>query len=289
MPDVWGILSIASKFSIYFGFFWSAGLVMNQLAFAGVLAPVKNHLRKLIVVFALIGVIGAGLNLILRGAILMDDVSGMYDPAILGLLWNTPPGDVLLMRAIAAGLLIVGAVIGGFALWLALIGGLISFYSFAAIGHVPGAGGLWLQIILVLHLAVAAFWIGVFTPLRMLASRTETLPTAAMLGHQFGIFAIIAVPVLIIAGLAMSWQLLGSVPAMWQTSYGITLLVKIGVVGLLLTLAAMNKLRFVPALELSNRNAGQALARSIRFEWVCVTAILLATAILTSVLPLPNQ
>lgn len=288
MPDLWGILSIASKLAAYLGFLWSAGLVMNRLAFVTELKSMTRSLRKLVVLSALFGIVGAGLNFVVRGAILMDDVSGMYDPSILGLLWDTPPGGALLLRSIGAGLLIIGGITGGPALWLALIGGLVSIWSFATIGHVEGAGGLWLQTILFLHLAVAAFWIGVFTPLRSLSIKEDTIAAAAKLGHKFGTIAAIVVPTLIIAGVIMSWQLVGSPDRLLTTAYGITLLVKVALVAILLGLAAANKLRFAPALETGDVNAGQALARSIQFEWVCVVGILLATAILTSVLTLPS-
>lgn len=261
---------------------------MNRLVFPSDLTGMTDRLRKLIVLTALVGIAGAGMNFMLRGAVLMDDVSGMYDPDILSLLWDTPPGDVMLLRGIGAALLIIGALIAGSALWLSLIGGLVIIWSFAAIGHVQGIGGLWLQFILTAHLLIAAFWIGIFTPLRRLSHSADTLTTAARVGRQFGLIAAIAVPVLIGAGVIMSWKLVGSFEALWSTPYGIALLVKSATVGGLLSLAAANKLRYVPALQGGDIAAGRSLWKSIQFEWACVWVILLVTATFTSVLTLPS-
>jgi len=138
-----------------------------------------------------------------------------------------------------------------------------------------------------LHLLVAAFWIGILTPLRRLSSQKDTLDAAAKLGERFGSFATIAVPVLIIAGVIMTWQLIGSVSAMISTSYGLALLLKIAGVAVLLGLAAVNKLRFVPVMLSGDFTAGQRLSRSIQLEWIAVLLILFVTAILTSTLTLP--
>ena len=141
--------------------------------------------------------------------------------------------------------------------------------------------------ILFLHLLVAAFWIGILTPLRRLSSQEHSLDAAAKLGERFGAFATIAVPVLIIAGVIMTWQLVGSFSAMISTSYGLTLLSKIGTVAVLLGLAAANKIRFVPSMLKGDFSAGLKLSRSIQFEWVAIILILALTAILTSALTLP--
>ncbi|MCB4379127.1 copper-binding protein, partial [Synechococcus sp. MU1644] len=70
--------------------------------------------------------------------------------------------------------------------------------------------------------------------------------------------------------------------------YGQALIVKVLLVGVLLSLAALNKVRFVPKLMAGEAQASEHLSRSISFEWIAVVAILLTTAILTSVLTLPS-
>ncbi len=133
-----------------------------------------------------------------------------------------------------------------------------------------------------------ALWIGVLSPLRRLASDTSKISNAADLGHRFGIIAAVVVPLLVLAGAFHAWILAGSVSNMFFTPYGQILLVKIVLVAVLLSLAAANKLRFVPGMNAGDPDAARHLSRSISVEWVAVIAILSATSILTSVLSVPS-
>ena len=96
------------------------------------------------------------------------------------------------------------------------------------------------------------------------------------------------VPALIVAGFWMAWLLVGDLRALISTGYGQALLLKVLFVGLLLILAAANKLRFVPAMLDGDTKAAQHLARSIEVEALIVLAVLTTTATLTTVLTLPN-
>lgn len=86
----------------------------------------------------------------------------------------------------------------------------------------------------------------------------------------------------------MAWMLVGDVWALTTTGYGQTLLIKLALVGVVLTLAAANKLRFVPAMQAGDDKAARHLARSIEIETAVILMVLVATATLTSVLTLPN-
>lgn len=288
MPDLWGILSVLSKSLLYLGFLTSSGLLMNRLLFSTEVIGLEKRIRLSAIAFAVLGVLMAVLNFALGGAVLLDDVSGLYDVSILGLLWETAPGDALYLRLIGAAVLVLGVVIGGRASWIGLVGAAIVLFSFTRVGHVAALSTFWVQALLFIHLVVAAFWIGILTPLRKLARDPATLSNAARLGHRFGQIASLAVPTLIIAGLIMTWFLVGSMEALLFTPYGQFLVIKVAVVGALLVLALLNKTRFVPSLQQGNISSGQALARSIQFEWVCIWLILLATGIFTSVLTLPT-
>ena len=86
----------------------------------------------------------------------------------------------------------------------------------------------------------------------------------------------------------MTWRLVGSVSALFGTGYGLSLLAKLAAVALLLALAALNKVRLVPALQRGDPGVGTQLSKSISLEWLCVGVILFATAIFTSVLTVPT-
>ncbi|WP_158308181.1 copper resistance D family protein [Roseobacter litoralis] len=238
--------------------------------------------------FATLGLAMAVIGFLLRGAVLLGDIAGMIDVPILLLLWETPPGDALMLRVLGLSAVLLGSYLGGQWLWVAVLGTAVAIWSFCAIGHVAIEELFWLQVVLFLHLFTAAFWIGVLPPLLRLSRSHERLVSAAGLGHRFGQVAVVSVPVLLLAGVIMTWQLVGSISAMFETSYGLTLLAKTAAVVVLLTLGAINKTRLVPSLQRGDEKAGPHLARSISLEWVCIGVILLATAVFTSILTVPS-
>ena len=168
-----------------------------------------------------------------------------------------------------------------------MLGGVIAIVSFGQIGHISDRGARLLDAALMIHLLSVALWIGILTPLRRLASSGQTYAAAATVGHRFGVLASVTVPWLIVAGVYMSYQLVGSFAALRETDYGQALIVKTLLIGLLLGLAAANKLRFVPALRLGDGTGARHLAKSIDAEWVIIIAILGTTAVLTTSLTLP--
>ena len=72
----------------------------------------------------------------LRGANLTGDASGLTDPMILGLLWETPIGTALVYRVVGLSLLAVGLFIGPWGLCLSVLWGGIAFWSFGFVGHI---------------------------------------------------------------------------------------------------------------------------------------------------------
>ena len=288
MPDVWGLAAIATKFALYLGVLTSVGLVMCRIVFKTNLDRLDRRIRFTALAFSLLGLVSAVLSFSLRGAVLMDDISGMTDASILSLLWETPPGDALLFRVLGMALLLTGICLGGRAIWAGLIGGAVALWSFCEIGHIASQDRFFAQVVLFLHLMAAAFWIGILMPLKTLASNDTDRERVADLGTRFGTIASGVVPLLILVGAIMTWWLVGSVSAMFGTAYGQVLIAKLAVVAGLLALALLNKLRLVPAIERGDHGATIRLAHSISMEWICVALILLATATFTSVLTVPG-
>lgn len=225
MPDFRELASIFLKFLLYLGVLGSVGLVLARLVFRRETEPMRSPVSWQTGAFTLLALLAAGAGFLLRGAAMTGDISGMTDPEMLDLLWQSPPGTLLL----GSGLLLVLAGLRAPRIgpWIVAAGGVLALWSFTRIGHVPDAGPVWLEALLVLHLAAAAFWIGILSPLRRLAGASESLSEAAALGHRFGRIAAVTVPVLIAAGVVMAWWLLGDVAALTTTGYGLTLLAKI--------------------------------------------------------------
>ena len=282
MPDAFGLAAIVTKFALYLGVMTSAGTVMAMLMFR------LERIRGLAMTFAVLGIVAAILAFSLRGANLTGNVSGLTDPEMLKLLWTTPVGTALLLRLVGLGLLIAGLLMGRVGTWVSVLGGVIAIWSFDQVGHVSGLETTLLDLALMLHLLAVALWIGVLTPLKRLASSSSTYASAADVGHRFGVVASATVPVLIIVGGYMGYQLVGSFTALAGTSYGQAMIIKVLLVGLLLGLAAANKLRFIPALRTGDPAAANHLSKSISVEWIVILAVLGMTAVLTTNLTLPT-
>ena len=282
MPDAFGLAAIVTKFALYLGVMTSAGTVMAMLMFR------LERTRGLAMTFAVLGIVAAILAFSLRGANLTGDVSGLTDPEMLKLLWTTPVGTALLLRLVGLGLLIAGLFMGRVGTWVSVLGGVIAIWSFDQVGHVSGLETTLLDLALMLHLLAVALWIGVLTPLKRLASSSSTYASAADVGHRFGVVASATVPVLIIVGGYMGYQLVGSFTALAGTSYGQAMIIKVLLVCLLLGLAAANKLRFIPALRTGDPAVANHLSKSISVEWIVILAVLGMTAVLTTNLTLPT-
>ncbi|MDA7760080.1 CopD family protein [Amylibacter sp.] len=281
MPDLFGLAAIITKFLLYLGVITAAGTVMATLVFK------LDRTRGLAATFAALGLFATILSFSLRGANLTGDVSGMTDPIMLNLLWSTPVGTALALRIVGLSLLLVGLFLGHMGALASVLGGLIALFSFTQIGHISSSESSLMEVALILHLLAVALWIGVLTPLYRLASSSTRYASAADLGHQFGLVASVTVPVLIVVGSYMGYQLVGSFTALIETGYGQTLIIKILLFSGLLGLAAANKLRFVPALRLGDPVAASHLSKSIYVEWLFILAVLGMTAVLTTNLTLP--
>lgn len=282
MLDVWSFAAVITKCALYLGVFTAAGTVFAAMA----LGFEKN--RNVAISFAILGGVATVLSFSLSGANLTGDASGMIDPEMLSLLWTTPVGAAFAYRLAGLVLLIFGLFLGRNGLWLSALGGVVALWSFDHVGHVPDRGTGLLDIALTLHLIAIAFWVGILTPLKRLASEPATFAAAADVGHRFGVIASVTVPALIIAGGYMAFTLLGSFGALIGTGYGQTLLLKVVLVSGLLGLAAANKLRFIPRLRAGDPIAATQLVRSISFEWMVILAVFAVTAVLTSSLELPT-
>ena len=282
MPDVWELASTLVKFLLCLGVLGSTGLVLVRIVFARETSNLHATMVRQATAFAVLALLASGAGFAFKGAAMTGALSGMADPEMLGLLWQTPVGTAFAYRIAGLGLVLLGLRLAGIGLPIAAVGGLMVLWSFSRVGHVTDVGALWLELLLLLHLAGAAFWIGVLLPLQALAGAREHLSLAAGLAHRFGRIAAVTVPLLIAAGIVMAWRLLGGLEALLETGYGLTLLAKIGAVAGLLAAAAANKLRFVPGMRAGDCRAAVALRRSIAVEGVAIVVVLLATAALTT-------
>lgn len=146
------------------------------------------------------------------------------------------------------------------------------------------------------HLLAGAFWTGgVLGLLRFLAAtrvtnaqESGTSPALAVkVVQRFSRMAVWSVIVLAVSGTVMGVMIVGSVDALVTTSYGLTLLLKIGIVSPVIAIAAYNGLRLLPRISSRStvRMQWQTLTRTLSYEAALLVAILLLTGFLTNLSP----
>ncbi|MDX3852999.1 copper resistance CopC/CopD family protein [Streptomyces sp. AK02-01A] len=87
----------------------------------------------------------------------------------------------------------------------------------------------------VLHLLAVATWLGGLTALLVALYRAPFIESAAV--RRFSRTAFVSVVILTVTGVYQSWRQVGSWSALWETSYGQLLLVKVGLVAVLVGIA----------------------------------------------------
>jgi copper transport protein len=230
--------------------------------------------------------------------------------ALVPLLRDSAFGRGYLDLELAFGLFLVAA---GLALWvdrpererrsvaeLLAVGG--AFAGAAAVLLVPGLAGHAAQysprgaalLFDWLHLLAGSTWVGGLIGLLVL---WRSFPVARRVAGlvvcvpRFSNTAFISVLALIGSGIGASLIHLPTFASLWQTSYGQTLLVKIGLLSAAMLLAAVNLLRTRPRLlaygarpELAP-GAAALLRRLVAGEVLLVVGAVVAAAVLTSLPP----
>lgn len=286
--DLLSLFSIISKLMLYIGALFASGTIIYLIVFETNKAKSSFNGRPITGLFAIVGLISALTSYALAAARLTGEVAGAVDPEMLGILWQTPVGTALLLRALGFFLIIVGLFSGKVSKSLIAIGCLVVLGSFTQIGHVADIPNFLFQALLLTHLMGIAIWVGILLPLYRLSSDPAQITTTEEIADRFGRLAVIFVPILLIAGGWLAYQLVNSLTNLFTTGYGQTLLIKIVIVAGLLGLAAANKLRFVPALRAGDSAALKHLKYSVLAEIMLVIFVLSITAVLTSVLTLPE-
>jgi copper resistance protein D len=218
-----------------------------------------------------------GMQLLLEPAHLALEWSAITDPAMLRLAADSGGTRALAVRGLGL-LCILAAIRAGAALRLAGIAFVLT--SFALSGHtVAHEHRAVMDAILIVHVAIVAFWLGALPPLRLVLLR-EATGSAVQLLSEFSQLAVWLVPVIALAGLSLALLLLPDVAALAQP-YGLALLAKVALFALLMGIAGLNRLRLVPALTRGDAGVAASLARVIGTEWLLICGVLAVTAVMT--------
>jgi putative copper resistance protein D len=139
-----------------------------------------------------------------------------------------------------------------------------------------------------LHLASVSAWVGGLPVLAWLLwsrSYSDVQPLQELI-RQFSRLAILSVICLSLTGIYTSLRQVGTLEALLATRYGFTLLVKLGLFGILVALGAVNLLVLSPRLSRSESPVAlHWLNRTVRIETFLSALVLVAAAGLSSTPP----
>jgi putative copper export protein len=141
-----------------------------------------------------------------------------------------------------------------------------------------------------LHVLGGASWLGslvavmvVGVPLSLALGGAERWSSVASLVNSFSPVAMVSVALVVVSGVIASWVHLERLSALWQTTYGQVLLVKLALAALTITIGAYNFRRVQP--QLVNEVGVTRLKRSATLELGFGFLVLLVTGFLTGISP----
>ena len=117
-------------------------------------------------------------------------------------------------------------------------------------GHARVSGGVSL-LADAAHVAAASIWVGglTFVVIGLLVAREDRWPLASTCVPRFSTFAVGSVAVLLVAGVVNGYLQVKSWDALWNTTYGQLLIVKVALILPLLALGAFNNRFAVPNIR----------------------------------------
>ncbi len=279
MPDVVSVILRALSFVLLFQ---AAGVAIFVAVFGRRLASSQVSVRRLGQAAAIAAIVLVAAHYALEAARMAGEMSGMWDPTLQGMAWNSPAGTALICRLLGLLLIAVGLQEASVRWTILAVGGtVLATGAFALTGHTSvNAHRAALAPLLMLHLLVVAFWFGALWPLYV-ASLRETPARASDIIERFTAAATWLVPVILLAGIVMAVLLLPNLQALSEP-YGELLIAKVVGFAVLMGLAAANKWRLGPALVHGPAQSGRWFRRSVAAEYVLIAAVLTITAVMTS-------
>jgi len=284
------LLSLGSKLMIYIGFAIAIGglfitlLTRDQPVY---LVLVGRYMRFGIFMAILAVVVNFFVQV---GHFAESGLAGMFDLAYANVLWSSATGKSVMIRLLALGTLLLSLTLlmqpkvsksenAAFVLTaIAFLGALALAGSFALSGHTSELASV-VRMLLSIHVLIALIWIGSLLPLWQACQILE-INALQRLMHQFGLLAMGIVIALLICGVLVAYQLLGSLTELITTNYGRILLIKVAAVSMMLGFAAFHRWRLVP--KLTHTRTVKRLERSILLESLVGLGVLIITVLMTT-------
>ena len=236
------------------------------------------------------------LNLESRMMSAMPDMPGMKAMGVRGMVMQTDWGFAFRIQLAAALAALIGFVLvirrvrGGW--FVATASALILAITPALGGHAAASPRFTSLMIAAdwLHVLGGASWLGsllyvmgIGVPIALRLDRSERWASIASLVNAFSPLALASAGVVVASGVFASWIHLEHLSALWETSYGKTLVVKMLLVAIIFGIGAYNFKRVQP--QLVTEIGALRLRKSAATELAVGFMILLVTGLLTGVSP----
>jgi copper transport protein len=225
------------------------------------------------------GAIAAGAAILVQGPYTVGvSMSRIFDMRLIEETLSTPFGTAMIWRLALYGLLGVlvwrlPRILTEFGTWLVPAGVVATAATIAAAGHAAGSG-LFDLFVDALHALTAGLWVGGLIALVAVGRSVEPRTL-----HRFSTLAMASVLTLVTTGTLNSLRHLTSVEQLWETRYGLTLVIKLSLVAGTLAVAAVSRRRL---------RQKRVPLRSVRIEAALTVAVLSVTALLSMTAP-PSQ
>jgi putative copper export protein len=268
LPDIVSGVLRAIAFVLLFQ---AGGTAAFLAAFGPALTRSRPAITRLGLVAAVLAMVAVTGHSLLDAARMAGDFSGVLDPAMQKLAIFSSSGAAFGLRV--AGLVVIACAFPQGRRPALAMGVVAAAISFTLTGHTStSAFRPVLAPTLLAHVAIGMFWFGSLLPLYLVSLR-ESREVAVRVIETFSQAAVWSVPLILIAGVAMTALL---VPGwgVFRQPYGELLLLKLGLFAILLLLAAANRWRF-------GREAGRAFRKAVAIEVGLISCVLVVTAGLT--------
>jgi len=284
---IWEIAGAVFRFLAYAGVLLAAGGAFF-LAFVHDGGAEEDRLRRLVLGGAVVGAVGILAALPVQAALgTGQGLGAIAQDGVLGEVGQEGVGLATLLGLVGLVLLVVGghrrAVVG--------VGVVLAAGSFALSGHTRSTDDEVLAVsAAVVHTVTAAVWFGGLVLLAVVLwgrrEEEDHTSSAGMVG-RFSRVATVCVLAVGAGGVALSWSEVRALRALTSTTYGWTLLAKVGVVLVVGLIGAHNRFRVVPAIQRSTSapRAWSLLRRSVRLEAAALVVAIALTAVLVNITP----
>jgi copper transport protein len=167
----------------------------------------------------------------------------------------------------------------------------VALASMALVGHTRSYGPAWVSYPLdVMHVGAAALWLGTLAGVAVAchrSSRARAIDVAETVS-RFSSIAVETILALSVAGMILAFLIVDSLPALVESAWGITFLVKVALVALILGLAAANRYLLLPTVQSrpTDEAAWVRLRGLLRVEAGALAAVVAVTGVLVTRSPL---